>query len=116
VLFAAAVAVEVTGPPQSLLFSLRLPVVVLAAGVSWGAARRRGVRVSRMPASMATPCLILSATAGVAALTMKLMLMSPVLVGVVLGTVTTCSTAAVLFLFVGWPGAGAEGRPAAADV
>jgi hypothetical protein len=98
---ALAIAVVVTGPPRSVAFDARLPLAVLALGALWNAAawRRRVIVVggemivrgllrtrriplsgdglpaapgrTRPPVPMATPWLISTCTAGVAALTIK---------------------------------------------
>lgn len=75
---AGAVALEVTGPPQPFLFSLRLPLAVLAIGAVWTQAGWRGdVTRSRKPVPMATPWMLLTSTAGIAAVTVKLVSVSP---------------------------------------
>lgn len=75
---AFSVALELTGPPQSFLSSLRLPLAVLVMGALWAQARWRGERASsRRSVPMATPCLILSSTAGIAVATVKLASVSP---------------------------------------
>ena len=83
---ALSVALELTGPPRPFLFSLRLPLVVLAIGAIWTRApRQEDMASSRTPVPMATPGLILSSTAGTAALTVKLVSVSPALACDVLG-------------------------------
>lgn len=109
-----AIAVVVTGPPQSVAFDIRLPLVVLALGALRNAVlwRRRVIvtpdqvivrgllRTRRIPLSgdgppadprqacpsvpMATPWLVLTGTAGVAALTVKGLTVQPELMGTVL--------------------------------
>jgi hypothetical protein len=104
----------VTGPSRSAAFDARLPLVVLALGALWNAAlwRRRVIvtsdqmivrgllRTRRIPLSgdgppadpglarpsvpMATPWLILTGTAGVAALTIKGLTAQPELAGAAL--------------------------------
>jgi hypothetical protein len=120
---AAAIIMEVAGPDRPVSFCLRLPLVVLATGGTWCAARwRRQVIVTadevivrtlvrtrripravamcstalgtgvfiarvqrpwasrghlRVPASMVTPWLVLTATLGVATLTAKVLMMHP---------------------------------------
>lgn len=76
---AVAMTLEVTGPPRPFLFSLRLPLAVLAIGAVWTEVRWRGERASSGKSiPMATPCLVLTSTAGVAAVTVKLVSLSPV--------------------------------------
>jgi hypothetical protein len=109
-----AIVVVVTGPPRSVAFDIRLPLVVVALGTLWNAAlwRRRVtvtpdqmivrglLRTRRIPLSgdgppanpgqarrsvpVATPWLILTSTAGVAALTIKWLTARPELAGAVL--------------------------------
>jgi hypothetical protein len=116
---ALAIAVVVTGPPRSVAFDARLPLVVLALGTLWNAAlwRRRVIvtsgqmivrgllRTRRIPLSgggppadpgwarpsvpMATPWLILTGTAGVAALTIKGLTTRPELAGAMLAAGAT---------------------------
>jgi hypothetical protein len=111
---ALAIATVVTGPPRSVAFDVRLPLVVLALGTLWNAAlwRRRVIvtsdqmvvrgllRTRRIPLSggdppadpgrarpsvpMATPWLILTGTVGVAALTIKGLTAQPELAGAML--------------------------------
>lgn len=106
---ALAIAVVVTGPPRSVAFDTRLPLVVLVLGTLWNAAlwRQRVIvtsdqmivrgllRTRRIPLSdgsgpasrpvpMATPWLILTGTAGVAALTIKGLTAQPELAGAAL--------------------------------
>lgn len=77
-----AVAVVATGPVRPLSFDMRLPLVVLAIGAVWTAlAARRPADGRRPPVPMATPWLILTATAGVALLTLKLLTVYPALGG-----------------------------------
>jgi hypothetical protein len=84
----AAVAVVVTGPPRPATFQLRLPLLVLLTGAAWTALpalRSRWSRLARATAGrraavpMATPWLILTSTAGVAVLTLKLLTADPAL-------------------------------------
>jgi hypothetical protein len=79
-----SVALELTGPPRPFLFSLRLPLIVLLIGAAWtqapawmGARWPGDVARSRKSVPMATPVLILTSTAGVAAVTAKLVSLSP---------------------------------------
>jgi len=107
---ALAIAIVVTGPPRSVAFDIRLPLVVLALGTLWNAAvwRRRVIvtsdqmivrgllRTRRIPllsdgsgpasrpVPMATPWLILTGTVGVAALTIKGLTAQPELAGAAL--------------------------------
>jgi hypothetical protein len=111
---ALAIAVVVTGPPRSVAFDIRLPLVVLALGTLQNAAlwRRRVIvtpdqmivrgllRTRRIPLSgdgppaapwqtrppvpMATPGLVLTSTVGVTALTVKGLTVQPELAGAVL--------------------------------
>jgi hypothetical protein len=116
VVLALAVALEVTGPAQSVLLALRLPLVVLVLGAGWAEARWRWGGDSRLPSvPMATPCLIVSATAGVAAVTAKLVSISPVLAVAVLAAASACCCAAIgLLLFGGHAASAARSREAAA--
>jgi hypothetical protein len=84
----AAVAVVLTGPPRPATFQLRLPLLVLLTGAAWTALpalRSRWSRLARATAGrraavpMATPWLILTSTAGVAVLTLKLLTADPAL-------------------------------------
>jgi peptidoglycan/LPS O-acetylase OafA/YrhL len=83
---ALAIAVVVTGPPRSVAFDIRLPLVVLALGMLWSASqwRRRVVKPPRRPVPMATPWLILPAAVGIAALTIKGLTAQPELAGAAL--------------------------------
>ena len=106
-----AVALEVTGPPQSFLFSLRLPAAVLAAGAVWAqAGRRADVPGSRRPVPMATPCLVLTSTAAVAAATVKLVSVSPALACAVLSAASAACCLAVGLLVADGRGRGAPVR------
>jgi hypothetical protein len=96
-----AVALEVTGPPQSFLFSLRLPVLVLAAGAVWAQAGWRDVPESRRPVPMATPCLVLTSTVVVAAATVKLMSVSATLACALLSVASAACCGAVGLLVTG---------------
>jgi hypothetical protein len=132
---AAAVAMEVTGPPVPESFAMRLPLIVLAGGGTWCAARwRRRVTVTadavtvrtlwrtrriplatavcstalgtslfiarsqrpflRLPVTMVTPWLVVTATLGIALLTAKLLTEYPQLTGAMLaGGAAACLTA-----------------------
>jgi hypothetical protein len=132
---AAAVAMEVTGPPVPESFGMRLPLIVLAGGGAWCAARwRRRVtvtadavtvrtllrtrripraaamcstalgtslfiarsqrRLMRLPVTMATPWLVVTATLGVAMTTAQLLTEYPRLAGALLaGAAAACLTA-----------------------
>ena len=93
---ALSVALELTGPPRPFLFSLRLPLVVLAIGTIWTRARRQEYMASsRTPVPMATPGLILSSTAGTAALTVKLVSASPALACAMLSVASAACCLAV---------------------
>lgn len=122
---ALAIAVVVTGPPRSVSFDIRLPLVAAAFGALWNAAlwRRRVIVTSdqmiargllrtrriplsggsgpaRRPVPMATPWLILTGTAGVAALTIKGLTAQPELAGAVLavGSAVCCLSLGVCLL------------------
>ena len=127
---ALAIAVVVTGPARPVAFDIRLPLVVLALGTLWNAAlwRRRVIVTSdqmigrgllrtrriplsgdgpppdpeqtRPPVPMATPWLILTGTAGVAALTVKALTAQPELAGAALavGTAVCCLSLGVCML------------------
>ena len=113
---ALAVALEVTGPRQSFLFSLRLPLLVLAAGAVWAQAGWRvDVSANRLPVPMATPCLILTLTAGVAATTIKLVSASPALACAVLSGASAACCLAVGLLVTDGRGQGVPVPVAAAS-
>lgn len=102
VLLALAMALEFTGPPRPLEFSVRLPALILAFGAGWAASRRRwGADRGGPPVPMATPGLVMSSMLGTAALTAKLASISPVLAGAVLLTAATCCGMAALMLIAG---------------
>jgi len=108
VLLALVMVLELTGPPRSLLFSIRLPALVLAFGVGWAASRRRwGAYGGGPPVPMATPCLVMSSMLGSAALTAKLASVSPLLAGAVLLTVAACCCMAAGVLIAGGRRSGA---------
>lgn len=109
-------ALEFTGPPRPLEFSVRLPVLILAFGAGWAAARRRwGTRRGGPPVPMATPALIISTMLGTAAVTARLASISPVLAGAVLLTAAVClGMAAVLLIAGGRRSDGARQAAAAA--
>lgn len=101
---AAAIACVLTGPPRPALFDLRLPLLVLAAGAVWNAARwrQRPARPARWPVPMATPWLIMTATAGVAAVTAKVVTADPALVGALLAVgAAACCLAVGLCVMAG---------------
>jgi hypothetical protein len=99
---ALSVALELTGPPQPFLFSLRLPLVVLAIGVIWTQARRQEYMASsRPPVPMATPGLILSSMAGTTAVTVKLVSVSPALACVMFSVASAVCCLAVGLLVMG---------------
>lgn len=102
---AVAIAIVITGPRESLGFSLRLPLLVLAAGALLTAARwRRAITptpeeieaalprspdiswyAGPPPVPMATPWLVLNSSAGVAFLAAKGYENHPALVASLLG-------------------------------
>jgi hypothetical protein len=91
---AAAIALVVSGPRESLAFDVRLPLLVVAvAAVLTVTARRHGriglptgwITSPPPPVPMATPWLILSGTAGIAILTVKAYEIDPAVIGGVLG-------------------------------
>lgn len=95
-------ALEFTGPPRPLEFSVRLPVLILAFGAGWAAARRRwGARRGGPSVPMATPALIISTMLGTAAVTARLASISPVLAGAVLLTAAVCLGMAAVLLIAG---------------
>jgi hypothetical protein len=99
---ALSVALELTGPPQPFLFSLRLPLVVLAIGVIWTQVRRQEYMASsRPPVPMATPGLILSSMAGTTAVTVKLVSVSPALACVMFSVASAVCCLAVGLLVMG---------------
>jgi hypothetical protein len=99
---ALSVALELTGPPRPFLFSLRLPLVVLVIGAIWTQARRQEYMVSsRPPVPMATPGLILSLTAGTAAMIVKLVSVSPALTCAMLSVASAACCLAVGLLVMG---------------
>lgn len=112
---AVAVALELTGPPRPFLFSLRLPLVVLAIGAAWTEASWRGDASSRrQPVPMATPCLMVTSTAAVAAVTVRLVTWSPVMACVALSVASAACCLAVGVLVTGAPvrrRAGSSPRP-----
>lgn len=92
-------ALEITGPPRSFLFCLRLPALILAFGLGWAKARRRwGAAGGGPPVPMATPCLVLSSMLGTAAVAAKLTSVSPALAAAVLLTAAACCCLAGLVL------------------
>jgi hypothetical protein len=103
-----SVALELTGPPRPFLFSLRLPLAVLLIGAAWTQASAwMGVRWpgdvarSRKPVPMATPVLILTSTAGVAAVTAKLVSVSPALACAVFSVASAACCLAVGLVVTG---------------
>lgn len=88
---AAAIALVVTGPRESLAFEVRLPLLVLAVAAILTVVPRPQERVVRPPVSMVTPWLVLSATAVIALLTVKAYESNPPLVAGVLGGGATFS-------------------------
>jgi hypothetical protein len=82
---AAAIALVVTGPRESLAFEVRLPLLVLAAAALLTAAPRPQARVPRPPVPMVTPWLVLSATSVIVLLTVKAYESNPPLVSGVFG-------------------------------
>ncbi|HEX6527341.1 MAG TPA: hypothetical protein VF070_46120 [Streptosporangiaceae bacterium] len=105
---ALSVALELTGPPRPFLFSLRLPLAVLLIGAGWteasawlGARWPGDVARSRKSVPMATPVLILTSTAGVAAVTAKLVSLSPALVFAVFAVASAACCLAVGILVTG---------------
>jgi hypothetical protein len=103
-----SVALELTGPPRPFLFSLRLPLAVLLIGAAWTQAPvwmgarwpGDGVR-SRKPVPMATPVLILTSTVGVAAVTAKLVSVSPALACAAFSVTSAACCLAVGLLVMG---------------
>jgi hypothetical protein len=94
---AGAIALEASGPPESFLFRARLPLLVLALGTVWTAFRWRARTARRRePVPMATPALILTSAAGIAALTMKLLIAAPAY-----GNALIAASAAVCCLALG---------------
>jgi hypothetical protein len=105
---ALSMALELTGPPRPFLFSLRLPLAVLLIGAAWteasvwmGARWPGDVAKSRKPVPMATPVLILTSTAGVAAVTAKLVSVSPPLACAVFAAASAACCLAVGVLVTG---------------
>jgi hypothetical protein len=103
-----SVALELTGPPRPFLFSLRLPLAVLLIGAAWtqalawvGARWPGDVGRSRKPVPMATPVLILTSTAGVAAVTAKLVSVSPALACAAFSVTSAACCLAVGLLVMG---------------
>jgi hypothetical protein len=103
-----SVALELTGPPRPFLFSLRLPLAVLLIGAAWtqapawmGARWPGDVARSRKPVPMATPVLVLTSTAGVAAVTAKLVSVSPALACAMFSVASAACCFAVGLLVVG---------------
>jgi hypothetical protein len=133
VALAAAIAMVVTGPPESVTFDLRLPLLVLVGGLiltatqwgwrpRWGWSPRRDRRTRVMlatdliadpppPVPMATPWLVLTVTVGVAAATLKAYETNPAVVaGVLGGSGAFCLmlSVACLFEWLRLPADGAE--------
>lgn len=107
-------ALEFTGPPRPLEFSVRLPALILVFGAAWTAARRRrGAGRGGPPVPMATPALVISAMLGTAAVTARLVLISPVLAGAVLATAAVCCGMAAILLIAGGRRSDGTRRPAA---
>lgn len=80
----AAIALEISGPARPWTFCVRLPLAVLALSAGLMVVRRcrrRGFLRRIGPAPMATPCLVLSSTAGVTAVTVQLLTAAPALAG-----------------------------------
>jgi len=103
-----SVALELTGPSRPFLFSLRLPLAVLLIGAAWtqapawmGARWPGDVVSSRKPVPMATPVLILTSTAGVAAVTAKLVSVSPALACAMFSVASAACCLAVGLLVMG---------------
>lgn len=74
-----AVAVEVTGPERPVSFEMRLPLLVLVIGTVWAAYPARRPASARPAVPMVTPWLVLTSTAGVALLTLKVLIADPAL-------------------------------------
>ena len=74
-----AVAVEVTGPERPVSFEMRLPLLVLVIGTVWAAYPAQRPASARPAVPMVTPWLVLTSTAGVALLTLKMLIADPAL-------------------------------------
>jgi hypothetical protein len=105
---AAAIVTVVTGPEESLAFDLRLPLLVLVLGGLLTV--RRPLRLvptgwitePPRPVPMATPWLVLSATAVIALLTAKAYESDPQLIAGVLGGGATFCLLACCAVLIQW--------------